>query len=168
MPYDNTTKPRTDNRTNYDRPRGSTYSRPHAPTAMASAFAPIQEEVARIKPDPAVVRARFEAQGPFVKFKGNYYSIALLLKQAGPTIEIESKDLDGNPSAQLWPEVEETVKAEWENMMPIYARYEGKYVLLLGKAKKPSASGVVKGKFLSNPTLKRTVVSEVPEELNRP
>lgn len=96
-----------------------------------------------------------------VKFKGNTYSLKKLLKQAGPQIEFD-KD-------QLHPDYKTLTVCEGEidwmahhKGAPIFAKYEGKYVPVLGYLTVfdlATEGKVIKGKLLANPVLKNAVVA---------
>lgn len=108
----------------------------------------------------AVFASKLAPMVRVILFKGNRYSTALLSKQAGPSISIEPHDL--HPDAEIVKSWNGTVSSPLEDDMglPVFAKYEGKYVALLGagtvaaclKDNKP-----LKGKLLSNPTLKRAL-----------
>jgi hypothetical protein len=97
-----------------------------------------------------------------MRFKDNYYAVELLHAQSniGPKIEVTSDELHDNfitlvvPSREL-PEV--TLAHE-----PVFTKYEGKYVVLLGlkavMAWAKSGNGKLKGRLLSSVALKRCLV----------
>lgn len=155
MSYGNYNKGRGDN--SYDRPR---------PYARRPSFV-AQQEAAPQAP-VRMTRAEFEAKGPFVVFKGNYYAIASLRVQSGPMITIRPEELHEDQSVRIWPEVMNIV--ELDRAAPLFAKYEGKYVVLLGKHHMErllaeTRPALLEGKLLSNPTLKRAVMTDVPDGL---
>lgn len=89
-----------------------------------------------------------------ITFKGNTYSVEALSKQTGPDIEITEKDL--HPDNRL---VGTIIIGTGK---PIFAKYEGKYVVLANKMVIDEAiqnNKPLKGKLLSNPVLKRALVA---------
>lgn len=93
------------------------------------------------------------AQSVFLFFKNRRYSVDMLLKQAGPNIEITKNDIHPD-SAKLVQS-----SAEVPKQPLVVAAYEGKYVVLTGdpEAFPADATTVFKAKLISNPTLKRAI-----------
>lgn len=98
-----------------------------------------------------------------VHFKENKYSADQLSHQSssGPMIEIGSDELHDNFISMV--QTTPGLPPELMNRTPVFAKYEGKYVVLLGvstvleahrKAEK-GESYQLKGRLLSNPMLKR-------------
>lgn len=98
-----------------------------------------------------------------IHFKDRYYAVELLCKQAGPEIMVKAEELADDietaatESRQLPQEI--------YSLKPVFAKYEGKYVVLLGlksvldQLRRDGHNAVIKGRLLSNPVLKRCVVS---------
>lgn len=121
------------------------YNRP-APYVAPTPPAPVEP------PKPAINLSRTA----HVHFKDNNYDIALLRMQAGPKIEVGKSELHSTVFAQV--RVAELPLADLYSYDPIFAKYEGKYVIVLGhKAAEDqlTKNGKMTGKLLSNPTLKR-------------
>ncbi len=100
-----------------------------------------------------------------VRFKENQYSAELLSSQSssGPMIEISSDELHDNFVSMVT--ATPGLPAELMNRAPVFAKYEGKYVVLLGagaaiEAYRKAPQGEtfkLKGRLLSNPMLKRCI-----------
>ncbi len=101
-----------------------------------------------------------------VGFKENRYSADALAHTsgAGPMIEISSNELHDNFISMV--KTVPGLPPELMSRTPVFAKYEGKYVVLLGvstvleahrKAEK-GESYQLKGRLLSNPMLKRCLV----------
>lgn len=100
-----------------------------------------------------------------VRFKDNRYSADQLSHQSssGPMIEIGSEELHDNFSSMV--QISPGLPPELLNRTPIFAKYEGKYVVLLGggsmiDARRKASNGEpykLKGRLLSNPMLKRCI-----------
>lgn len=92
-------------------------------------------------------------------FKGNFYDVPMLLKQTGPMITVpenELNDVEEN-AAKASRDLPEDVL---NYSTPVFAKYEGKYVVLLGAQaleKAVKEKRTIVGRFLSNPTLKRAI-----------
>lgn len=95
-------------------------------------------------------------------FKGRYYVVDLLRKQTGPEIQVKTEELADdieNAAKESRPMSEEI-----QNLKPVFAKYEGKYVVLLGlkavldQLRKDGHNATIKGRLLSNPVLKRCVI----------
>jgi hypothetical protein len=92
-------------------------------------------------------------------FKGNDYNVGKLLKLAGTSITFKHEDLheDYLTLAEFKGEMPEDV----QNHGPVVAKYEGKFVVLLGIKKIGEQFRAGKGftaRLLSNPVLKNAVV----------
>ncbi len=100
-----------------------------------------------------------------VRFKDNQYSADQLSHQSssGPMIEIGSDELHDNFISMV--QTSPGLPPELMNRTPVFAKYEGKYVVLLGAssvidAHRNAAKGEpykLKGRLLSNPMLKRCI-----------
>lgn len=121
-----------------------------------------REEVA-----PPVVEEVKEPIDPtsrdLILFKDRFYAVELLRKQAGPEIQVKVEELAAdieNAAKESRPMSEEI-----QNLKPVFAKYEGHYVVLLGlktvlaQLRTDGHNAVIKGRLLSNPVLKRCVVS---------
>lgn len=114
--------------------------------------APVPLPVAAPKPviDPA--------SQDMVLFKGNYYTVKGLRAQRGPIISVEQKDLCTDP--KIVAKASRELPEEVDNGHVVFAKYEGKYVVLIGinVALRAMVEDVaVPGKLLSNPTLKNAL-----------
>ncbi len=93
-----------------------------------------------------------------ITFKGNRYKSGLLSDNAKmngtPTIEVKTTELHPNFETMVSSIGELPLGHE-----PVFAKYEGSYVVLLGKEKvlqgKQEGKLFIRGKLLSNPMLKR-------------
>ena len=100
-----------------------------------------------------------------VRFKDNQYSADQLGHQSssGPLIEISSDELHDNFISMV--STTPGLPPEMMNRTPVFAKYEGKYVVLLGlgsimasyRSVKEGQSIKLKGRLLSNPMLKRCI-----------
>ena len=98
-----------------------------------------------------------------VNFKENRYSADALAHSSGsgPMIEISSDELHDNFISMV--RTTPGLPPELMNRVPVFAKYEGKYVVLLGattviEAHRKAEKGEpykLKGRLLSNPMLKR-------------
>ena len=101
-----------------------------------------------------------------VHFKENKYSADQLSHQSssGPMIEIDSSELHDNFITMV--SLPRDMPEEMQKRTPVFAKYEGKYVVLLGGQSVSVALAKVavgesiklKGRLLSNPMLKRCLV----------
>lgn len=90
-----------------------------------------------------------------ILFKGNYYDVAKLQAQRGPEITVGQHEL--NDDEVIAAKESRPFPTELINAAPIFAKYEGKYVILLGMQAVLNAVSQqlpIKGKLLSSPTLK--------------
>ena len=101
-----------------------------------------------------------------INFKNNRYTVDQLGRQSssGPMIEISSDDL--HPDFITNVSFPKDMPEELQKRSPVFAKYEGKYVVLLGGQSVSVALAKVavgesiklKGRLLSNPMLKRCLV----------
>lgn len=101
-----------------------------------------------------------------VQFKDNRYSAELLNLQSGsgPMIEIDSEELHENFITIV--SLSNQSSEEMQKRVPVFAKYEGKYVVLLGlstvmescRESGNNSSVKLKGRLLSNPMLKRCII----------
>ena len=101
-----------------------------------------------------------------INFKDNRYTADQLGHQSssGPMIEISSDDL--HPDFTTNVSFPKDMPEELQKRSPVFAKYEGKYVVLLGlgsvmeSCRKAGEGQVIrlKGRLLSNPMLKRCLV----------
>ena len=101
----------------------------------------------------------------FVRFKDNQYSAEALARQSssGPMIEIGSDELHDNFISMVT--TAPGLSPELMSRAPVFAKYEGKYVVLLGQQTVAAIaaklgvgeSAKLKGRLLSNPMLKRCI-----------
>lgn len=137
---------------NNDRPRFSAAPRYEAPAAAVPVV-----EVPKIPVNPKSRDLMF--------FKGNHYAVEMLRAQSkgGPLIEISRSELQG---IAAMPTSSRELPAEVLDLAPVFAKYEGKYVVLLGMKSIVDRLSTVpeeadikfKGRLLSNPSLKRCIV----------
>jgi hypothetical protein len=133
-----------------ERPKRDLHARHRSTTLNAAvavalvAAAPAVEEPAPKIPDV-----------PYLKFKGNIYGIGKLQAQAGTKISFERAEL--HDDFQRLVEITSDIPTVVEEIEPIFAKWEGKYVVLLGLKKaleQFQAGGKMSGKLLANPVLK--------------
>lgn len=136
------------------RPSRDVHAR-HRNTALGAAAA-----AALISSAPEPVKAVIDIrERDIITFKGNHYDLELLLKQAGTKIDpFEKSELHDNFMTLATPsrEFSDAVK----DHDPIFAKYEGRYVVLVGLKKvlaQFQASEPITGKLLPNPVLKNAL-----------
>lgn len=135
------------------RPSRDTHAR-HRNTAFGAAVAAALVSSAPEPVQPIDIRNR-----DIVTFKGNHYDLEALLRQPGTKIDPFSKsELHDNFMTLAVPsrEFSDTVK----DHAPILAKYEGKYVVLVGLKKvleQFHANEPIVGKLLPNPVLKHAI-----------
>lgn len=96
---------------------------------------------------------------PLISFKGNRYDISKLLKLAGTSITFKHEDL--HEAYLTLASFEGAMSDDVRDHVPIVAKYEGKFVVLLGIKKIGEQFRAGKGysaRLLSNPVLKNAVV----------
>lgn len=113
----------------------------------------------------AVQRTSKPSNALIVGFKDNKYLVDQIGHQSssGPMIEISSDELHENFITMV--SFPRELPEELQNRTPIFAKYEGKYVVLLGlgsimasyRSVKEGQSIKLKGRLLSNPMLKRCI-----------
>lgn len=104
---------------------------------------------------------------PTIQFKDNLYSAEAIqtCSKSGPMIEISSDQLHDYFFTLV--SLPRDMPDELQKQTPVFAKYEGKYVLLLGLAKvmeryRSAGEGnaiKLKGRLVSNPMLKRCVAA---------
>jgi hypothetical protein len=135
------------------RPTRDVHAR-HRTTSLNTAIA-----AAMIAAAPEPVKAIDIRNRDIVTFKGNHYDLEALLRQPGTKIDPFNKDeLHDNFMTLAVPsrEFSDTVK----DHAPILAKYEGKYVVLVGLKKvleQFHANEPIVGKLLPNPVLKHAI-----------
>lgn len=102
-------------------------------------------------------------QRDLIAFKDKLFCAKLLSVQAGHAVTIEAEgEYKYHPDFIKISTPTRELAEELHNHDPIFARWEGGYVVVLGHKKaleQFKSSGRMKGKFLSNPTLKRALVA---------
>lgn len=87
-----------------------------------------------------------------LQFKGNKYDVNKLAKKAGPIITVKADELHEENDTLV-----EIKEGQSDLVVALFAKYEGKYVLLTGRGAfaGPLKEGLpITGKLLSNPVLK--------------
>lgn len=135
------------------RPARDVHAR-HRNTTVNTAIA-----AALIAAAPEPVKAVDISNRDIVTFKGNHYDLEALLRQAGTKIDPFAKsELHDNFMTLAVPSRE--FSEDVLNHEPIFAKYEGKYVVLVGLKKVLAqfhANEPITGKLLPNPVLKYAI-----------
>jgi hypothetical protein len=100
---------------------------------------------------------------PFIAFKGHQYNAEAVLAHLAmaPAVEVPQAALSHEANVEPRDKLTDRVRAKLFYREPVFAKFEGKFVVLLGEhtaAAELAQQGKVKGRLISNPTLKRCLL----------
>lgn len=146
---------RNDDRYNSNRSYGNTNERFN--NRISAPLNPV------IAPAVEVKVAIDPTQRDLIAFKDKLFCVKLLGMQGGIAIVVTAEGvISMHKDCMTIATPTREFSEDLQNQEPIFARWEGQYVVVLGHRKAQEqfkSSGRMKGKLLSNPTLKRALVA---------